>query len=276
MIGIFDSGLGGLTVVREIWRAAPEASILYLGDLARLPYGTKSQETICKYAEEDVRFLLQEGAEKIVIACNTVSSLAYDYLVSKFKNIEIFEVVIPAARQAAAISKNGRIGVIGTRATINSQIYEKRILELRSDAQVFSQAAPLLVSLIEEGWTKRSEIKTILRTYLQPLRNAHVDTLILACTHFPLIKDLIQARIGKHVQIINSAETVVKNMNQSGRWPIVNSQWSKNASHFFVTDLTSHWQTLAEKWLGRQIKLEVVSLQIQHFSAGYYIQQKDV
>lgn len=263
MIGIFDSGLGGLTVVKEIWRANSDAPILYLGDLARLPYGTKSQETICKYAEEDARFLIEQGATVLVVACNTASSLAYDYLVSKFPNIEIFEVVTPAARQAAAISKNGRIGVIGTRATINSRIYEKKILELRSDAQVFSQAAPLLVPLIEEGWAKRSEIKTILRTYLQPLRNAHVDTLILACTHFPLIKDLIQAKIGKHVQIINSAETVVAKLkNQESILRPSSGQGIKNQgqSRFFVTDLTPHWQTLAERWLGRSIKLEVTTL----------------
>lgn len=260
MIGIFDSGLGGLTVVKEIWRVNPNAPILYLGDLARLPYGTKSRETICRYAAEDVKFLLQEGAEKIVIACNTVSSLAYDYLVTKFPNIEMFEVVTPAASHAAQISKNGRIGVMGTRATIGSKIYEKKILELRSDTQVFSQAAPLLVPLIEEGWTKRPEIKTILRTYLQPLRNAHVDTLILACTHFPLIKDLIQAKIGKHVRIIDSAEFVVKKLMQECQLSNVNCQMSKNVSRFFVTDLTPHWQTLAEGWLGRSIKLEVAPL----------------
>lgn len=260
MIGVFDSGLGGLTVVREIWRANPHVPILYLGDLARLPYGTKSRETICRYAEEDVKFLLKEGAEKIVIACNTVSSLAYNHLISKYQNIEFNEVITPAVIRAVEVSKNGRIGVIGTRATIGSRIYEKKILELRPTAQVFSQAAPLLVSLIEEGWTKRPEIKTILRTYLRPLRNAHIDTLILGCTHFPLIKDLIQVKIGKHAQIIDSAEFIAKKLIQDCQLSNVNCQLSKNVSRFFVTDITPHWQSLAEKWLGKHIKLEVIKI----------------
>lgn len=262
MIGIFDSGLGGLTVVREIWRVNPHVPILYLGDLARMPYGTKSRETICRYAEEDVKFLLKEGAEKIIIACNTVSSLAHDYLTSKFRDVEIIEVVTSAATRAAEASRNGRIGVIGTRATINSQVYEKKILALHPAFQIFSQAAPLLVPLIEEGWTKRSEIKTILRAYLQPLRNEHIDTLILGCTHFPLIKDLIQAKIGKRVRIVDSAEEVTSALTRS----VISSETegtverSHSQSRFFTTDLTPHWQSLAEKWLGRRIKLESIHL----------------
>jgi len=212
MIGVFDSGFGGLTVVKEIWRAVPNAPILYLGDLARLPYGTKSVQMIQKYAAENTRFLLKQGAKIIVIACNTASSLAYDYLQAQFKDVPIFEVVGGAARIAAESSRSGQIGVIGTRATVGSDTYARKICELNPRAQVYSQAAPLLVSLIEEGWTNRPEIKTILRAYLQPLRNAHVDTLILACTHFPLIKNLIQAKIGKHVKIVDSAEEIVKDL----------------------------------------------------------------
>ncbi|HSO71582.1 MAG TPA: glutamate racemase, partial [Thermodesulfobacteriota bacterium] len=169
MIGIFDSGIGGLTVVREILEQLPEYPIVYFGDTARTPYGTKSPKTITEYAIEDMEFLLAQGAKIIIIACNSVSSVAADILREKF-NVPIFEVIAPAVQKTLEVTRNSRVGVIGTRATIGSGVYERSLKTLRADIQVFSQACPLLVPLVEEGWLKRPETKQIVRKYLFPLK----------------------------------------------------------------------------------------------------------
>ena len=182
MIGIFDSGVGGMTVARAVEQLLPGQPLLYLGDIARTPYGTKSAQTIIDYSVENTRFLVHNGAKIVVIACNSASSVATDRLRQEF-NIPIIEVITPAVQQAISNSRTGRIGIIGTRATIRSGIYEAKIREQSPEYHVFSKACPLLVSLVEEGWIGKRETKMILRRYLHALKDQQIDTLVLGCTH---------------------------------------------------------------------------------------------
>lgn len=257
MIGIFDSGVGGMTVARAVEQLLPQFPLLYLGDIARTPYGTKSARTITEYSVENTRFLVQNGAKIIVIACNSASSVATDRLRQEF-NIPIVEVITPAVEQAIAGSKKGRIGVIGTRATIRSNIYEQKIHEQKPDHKVFSKACPLLVSLVEEGWTDKRETKMILRRYLHDVKNQQIDTLVLGCTHYPLLKHLIQPRMGKQVTLIDSSAATahfLKNYLEKSTafQPMAGHDPSRN--RYFVTDLTETAEHIAARIFGRTIRL---------------------
>lgn len=203
MIGVFDSGVGGLSVLREIKKALPEYDLIYFGDTARAPYGNKSKDIIIKYALEDADFLIKRGAKILVIACNTASSLAYDALKEKYPDIRIFEVIEPAVKKAKG---KKRVGVIGTRATINSKIYQNKLKE--QGIEPFAFSCPLFVSFIEEGWTERPELKTIARKYLSPFKSCAIEALILGCTHYPFIKEIIKRRVGRGVELIDSAQAV--------------------------------------------------------------------
>ena len=185
-IGMFDSGLGGLTVVKEIKKVLPNEDIVYLGDIARLPYGTRSKETIVKFSLEDTAFLISKKVKSIVIACNTASAIAYPTLKKKFK-LPILEVVKPTVMEAIQKTKNKRIGVLGTRATVVSGAYSRMIKKLNPKLNVFEQEASLLVPLVEEGEIKGNLVEEMVRRYLQPLLNKKIDTLILGCTHYPLL-----------------------------------------------------------------------------------------
>ncbi len=262
MIGIFDSGVGGLTVVKEIMKELPEYDLIYFGDTARAPYGNKSKETIVKYALEDAGFLIKKGAKILIIACNTASSLAYNELKEKYPNIPIFEVITPAAAAAAEASKNRRIGVIGTRATIKSGIYDKKMLSLCHSREsgnpvIFSFACPLLVPLIEEGWLKAPELKMIARKYLSVFRNKNIDTLILGCTHYPIIKNIIQTKIGRRVNVIDSARAAAQKVKEFFRDnKDFEEKLLKNGRHeFYMSDVTEQNQKVANKFLGGNIKI---------------------
>ena len=257
MIGIFDSGVGGLTVVKELKRLLPEAGFIYLGDNARTPYGNRSRETIEKYAKEDVDFLIAKGAKVIVVACNTASALAGEFLKNNY-DLPIFNVIEPAAKRAVEVSR-GRIGVIGTRGTVGSGAYEKAIKKNNSELKVFSRACPLLVPLIEEDCLSRKETKTILKKYLQPLKTGNIDTLILGCTHYPLLKELIKVKIGRRVALVDPAEEVIKQLQQflSDSLDFTGSQ---DFSDFYITDTDSRFKVLAEKWLGEKVNLNKISL----------------
>jgi glutamate racemase len=262
MIGIFDSGIGGLTVVREILAQLPEYRIVYFGDTARTPYGTKSQKTIIEYAIEDMEFLLSQGAKIIIIACNSVSSVATEILRKRF-DVPVFEVIAPAVQKTLAVTRNLRVGVIGTRATIGSGIYDRSLKALRADIRVFSQPCPLLVPLVEEGWLNRPETKQIVRKYLFPLKQSQLDTLVLGCTHYPLLKPVIQAKIGRRVRVIDSSEEVagwVKtylNENPAVAGMLSATEGAGGGHRFFVSDLTPNSQTVARDFLGRDIRLEL-------------------
>ncbi len=195
MIGVFDSGIGGLTVVKALRRNLPNYDIIYFGDTARTPYGTKSPETVVQYAIEDAEILLQKGAQMLVVACNTASSVATDTLEERF-DVPIFEVISPAVNMAVSDPKRTRVGIIGTRATVNSGVYVDKIKAIRPEMKVYSEPCPLLVPLVEEGWLKKGETRKIVKKYLHPLKLKQIDVLILGCTHYPLLKEIIQVKIG--------------------------------------------------------------------------------
>jgi glutamate racemase len=231
-IGVFDSGIGGLTVAAAIRRHLPTEDIFYLGDTARVPYGGKSRQTIERYSLEISGLLLAENAKLIVVACNTASALALDRL-EKSLRVPVLGVVTPGAEAAAASSRNGRIGVIGTRATIASGAYEQAIRRRRPAAQIFSAACPLLVPLIEEGWLDDPITTAVLERCLAPLLREKIDTLVLGCTHYPLARAAITQVVGPEVALVDSAENcaraVVALLNhngmaqaqeRSGRWQI--------------------------------------------------------
>ena len=256
MIGIFDSGIGGLTIVKKIKEKFPQLSFIYLGDNARTPYGNRSQETIIKYAQEDIEFLISHQVQAVIIACNTVSALAGDFLKKKY-NLPIFEVISPAVHQAI-INGGQRIGVIGTRATINSLAHQKLLQTINPQLVVFNQACPLFVPLVEENWIKRLETEMIARRYLIPLKNKQIDTLILGCTHYPLLKEVIQHKIGKSVKLIDPAEAVVNLLAEYLKNHIEIDNSGKE--NYFVTDLDSHFQEIANRWLNKSIIIKKTEL----------------
>ena len=260
MIGIFDSGVGGMTVARAIEQLCPGYPLVYFGDIARTPYGSKSPETIVSYAIANVEFLRRRGAQLIVIACNSAASAATETLRRRF-DLPILEVISPAVRRAVQVSRSGRIGVIGTRATIASEIYKTRIHELQSGWRIFGKACPLLVPLVEEGWLNRRETKMILRRYLHRLRICNIDTLVLGCTHYPLLKHLIAPRIGRKTKLIDSSVEVAGELrrlleNDPALGRRVQAVTAESA--FFVSDITDPVVQLAETIFGRPIHLEKV------------------
>lgn len=262
MIGIFDSGVGGMTVARAIEQLCPGYPLLYFGDIARTPYGSKSCETIVSYSKNNTDFLLDQGAKLIVIACNSASSTASEALRSHYQ-VPILDVITPATSRATAVSISGRIGVIGTRATIKSGVYPQKIKQARPEAMVYSTACPLLVPLVEEGWVSHRETKMILRRYLHPLRLKQIDTLVLGCTHYPLLKHLIGPRIGKRVNLIDSSVEMalhVRNFldaNREMREKLLETKGAK--SRFFVSDSTDAIQEMAAKIFGRAMQLEKIT-----------------
>jgi glutamate racemase len=261
MIGIFDSGIGGLTVVKSLMEKLPGYNMIYFGDTARTPYGSKSPETVVRYALENTDFLLIQGAKLIVMACNTASSVAAGRIAESY-DIPIFEVVTPATERAVKTSNTLIIGVIGTRATVKSGIYEHKIMALKPDAKVYSVACPLLVPLVEEGWMKKPETVMIIKKYLHPLKVRQIDTLILGCTHYPLLKDKIQRKIGKRVHIIDSSIAIAENVKFFlDTHPEVDKQLGKNnAFRLFVSDITEQFEKTARATLKRNVLLEHVEL----------------
>lgn len=203
-IGVFDSGVGGLTVAREIMRNLPAERIVYFGDTARVPYGSKSRETILRYSRQIIRFLKTQEVKAIVVACNTASALALE-TVEQELDIPIIGVIKPGAKVAVEATKNKRIGVIGTRATISSGLYPSLIAQRNPDISVFSCACPLFVPLVEEGWAKDPLTEEVARRYLRELKEKDVDTLILGCTHYPLLRSMIHRIMGESVTLVNPA-----------------------------------------------------------------------
>lgn len=257
MIGIFDSGVGGMTVARAIEQKLPQFPLLYLGDIARTPYGPKSDQTIIDYSIENTAFLVKNGAKIVVIACNSASSVATETLRRQF-DIPIIEVISPAAKEAATITKNKKVGIIGTRATIRSGIYESMLKNHSDSIKVFSQACPLLVPLVEEGWINKRETKMILRRYLYPLKNAQLDTLVLGCTHYPLLKKLIGPKIGKKVTLVDSSEATARYLQEFlNREKVITPEKDHTPlqNRYYVTDITETATNVAERIFGRPIDL---------------------
>ncbi len=253
-IGVFDSGLGGLTIVREIRRALPGEDIVYFGDMARLPYGTKSREQILAYSIQNTLFLLKHKVKAVVIACNSSASAAYSFLKRHF-NLPVLDVIQPAAEQASVQTRSGRIGVIATQATVTSRAYEKALKELNPRFKVFAGACPLFVPLVEEGWFDGKITEGIAATYLNPLLKSKVDTLILGCTHYPLLKESIRKVAGPKVRLVDSIEPTVRKLamlldTKGLRGPKVR----KGEMKIFVSDMPGNFVRLGEGFLGEKLK----------------------
>lgn len=253
-IGIFDSGIGGLTVVKEIIRLLPHENLVYFGDTARVPYGIKSRETIIKFSLENTLFLLRRDVKMIVVACNTSSSLALPVIRKHFK-IPILGVIMPGAKEAVYATKKGKIGVIGTRATINSRAYEEEIKRLDAGIRVFSQACPMFVPIVEEGWMNDGIATKVAEKYLLPLKGKGIDTLILGCTHYPLLKKRIQALMGCGVRLIDSAQQVATEVKQVLTQEGLLKKSRRPASReYFVSDEVAIFADVAKRFLGSALK----------------------
>ncbi|MCA9448129.1 MAG: glutamate racemase [Candidatus Omnitrophica bacterium] len=215
-IGVFDSGVGGLTVVRAIRSRLPDEEILYFGDTARVPYGTKSPETIRRYTREISSFLNNQGVKCVVVACNSCSATALDCVTDCFEG-PVIGVIEPGSRKALSVTRNGRVGVIGTQATVDSGAYERTLRGFSPEVQVFSTACPLFVPLAEERMDGRQAARLIAEEYLHPLLEQSIDTLILGCTHYPLLKETIQSVVGEDITIVDSAETTAEGVFETLR-----------------------------------------------------------
>ena len=266
-IGVFDSGLGGLTALRELARIMPEEDLVYFGDTGRVPYGGRSKEILVKYARQDVAFLRTFNPKAIVIACGTVSTTALDVL-RRENDIPVFGVVESAARAAAHVTQNGRVGLIGTKASIRSGAYERALSRLRPDVQVTAQACPLLVSLVENGRFRPGDIvaETVVAEYLAPVNAAGVDTLILGCTHYPLLREIIGAYMGPGVTLVDVGE-------QCARWVkrqleldgLRNERPGAGRHHYYVSDSTEDFSALASVFLGEDVGGGVEQIDITAF-----------
>jgi len=253
-VGVFDSGVGGLSVVKELKKELPFEKIIYLGDTARVPYGIKSKETIIRFTTESILFLLNKNVKLIIIACNTSSSLALDTLRRNFK-VPILGVIQPGVKEAVSKTKNKRIGVIGTRATIQSSAYRKEIKKLNPKIKVYSFSCPLFVPLVEEGWLEGKITLEIAKTYLEPLKKANIDTLILGCTHYPLLKSVIRRVMGERITLIDSArEIVCQAKTLLSNKGLLNLRKTKDRDIFYVTDEPKNFSKLAKLFLGYTLK----------------------
>ena len=249
-IGVFDSGLGGLTVAKAIKEKLPNENIVYLGDTARVPYGNKSTLLVTSYATQITKFLLGENAKLIVVACNTASALALPALQSEFQ-VPILGVILPGSQAAVHATRNNHIGVIGTIATINSNAYTTVLNEIESSIQITAQACPLFVPLVEEGWLNGPVPSEITASYLKSINVANVDTLILGCTHYPLLKPMIQDHVNDNTVLIDSAETVA----EEAATILLEKKMSADNSNkgllkCFVTDSPTKFESIAERFLG--------------------------
>lgn len=257
-IGIFDSGYGGLTVLKACMKLLPQYDYLYLGDNLRVPYGARSPEIIQQFSEEALQFFFKKNIPLTVFACNTASAIALPYLQEKYlrsakvTDKKVLGVIIPIAEKAVKITKNKRIAVVGTRATINSKSYEKEIHKLDPSIRVFGQACPLLVPLIEEGWHHKPEARSILKKYLASVKDFAPDVLILGCTHYPLMQDVFEDIMGKRVHVLDAPAALAESLaNYLTRHPEIDSQLSKNGERLFTcTDAPERFSEFATKFIG--------------------------
>lgn len=264
-IGIFDSGVGGLTVLKALRARLPNEDFLYLGDTARLPYGTKGPETVSRYAVQAAGHLVQRGIKLLVVACNTASAMALPALTTEFAPLPVIGVVEPAAAAAASSSKSGHIAVLATESTVRGGAYERAIQALRPDAHVFSQPCSLFVALAEEGWVQGTLVESVVKEYLTPLRQEKrhegLDTLVLGCTHFPLLKDAIAAVAGSGVTLIDSGETVAEAVEQqlgTGK-----RATGKGSVRYLATDGPERFARVGSLFLGESLApadVEIVDL----------------
>ena len=259
-IGVFDSGLGGLTVVRELIRQLPQESIIYFGDTARVPYGPKGPETVIRYSQDVARFLRTQKVKAIVVACNTATAHALDTLRAE-QDVPVIGVIEPGAKAAVAASRDRRIGVIGTRGTIRSRAYDKAITKLAPDATVTAAACPLFVPLVEEGWLDSEPTRTIALGYLEPFAGGKIDTLVLGCTHYPLLKKVIGDTVGREVRLIDSAEQTAAETARVLRENNLEADGSDARYRFVASDDPEQFLAVGQRFLGAPLdRVELVTL----------------
>ncbi len=252
-IGVFDSGIGGLTVVRALLQCLPHENIVYFGDTARVPYGSKSPQVVREYAAQDVDFLISKEVKMVVIACNTVSAVALD-VVQKRAHVPVIGVILPGASRAVSETKKRRVGIIGTIATVGSRAYSHAIRQLDESIRVFARACPLFVPLAEEGWVDHQATQLIAREYLFPLKLERIDTLVLGCTHYPVLRKAIAAAIGDEVTLIDSGEAaageVINVLDAEG---LRNPSTQKPNLQFYVSDVPEKFTEVGERFLGQKM-----------------------
>jgi len=252
-IGVFDSGIGGLTVVRALTHRLPHENIVYFGDTARVPYGPKSPQVVREYAAQDATFLMGHHVKMVVIACNTVSAVALD-VVQKLARVPVVGVIQPGAAAAVAASKKRRIGIIGTQGTVNSEAYAHAIRNCAPDVHLFSRACPLFVPLAEEGWIDHQVTRLVAKEYLFPFTLDRIDTLILGCTHYPVLHAAIEEAVGPGVGLVDSGEATAIEVEQ-----LLDANGMRNTSaarphlQFFVSDIPAKFAEVGERFLGQKM-----------------------
>ena len=254
-IGVFDSGLGGLTVVKKLAELLPNENIIYLGDTGRVPYGPRSKDTIIKYAQQDAAFLAEFDIKAMVIACNTVCSVAFATLENEY-DMPVYEVVGAPAKAAAEQTRNGKIGVIGTAATIRSGAYEKALKNQDPELIVFSEPCPLFVPLVEEGWIGAVDEAAlcVAERYLEPLLESEIDTLILGCTHYPLLRDIISKIMGQEVKLIDSGSETAKHVEKDlMQRDMLSGSGTEGSIRYFVTDSIEGFTNVASRYLESEV-----------------------
>ena len=251
-IGVFDSGVGGLTVARELIHHLPSEDIVYFGDTARVPYGIKSKETVIHFSIENILFLLKQDVKLICVACNTVSSVALPAIKNHFK-VPIVGVITPGVREAVYATQNKRIGVIGTKGTIKSRTYEIQIRQLDPTIKVIAVACPLFVPFVEEGWLSGPVVLEVAKTYLKPLKDARVDTVILGCTHYPLLKPVIKEVLGRDVTLIDSAKQVAIEVKKILVTEGLLNKSRRGKHKFYVSDNPEWFNGQAQRFLGKPL-----------------------
>ncbi len=252
-IGVFDSGVGGLTVVRALMQRLPQESIVYFGDTARVPYGVKSVETISHYARQIAEFLLEKQVKMLIIACNTMAAVAAREI-ADLSSVPVLDVIDAGARSVLAETRNKRVGVIGTLTTVNSGAYVRAINDYDAGVRIYSQACPLFVPLVEEGWLDHEVTRLTAREYLTPLLAHEVDTMVLGCTHYPLLKPLLHEVVGPAVALVDSADTVAEQtaaLLQAKN--LARASGGQGDHTFYVTDVPQRFQEIGGRFLGRPL-----------------------
>jgi glutamate racemase len=253
-IGIFDSGVGGLTVARELFRALPNEDVVYFGDVGRTPYGGRSKEIITQFTRQDIALLSEHNVKFIICACNSASAVALDTIMNE-SSIPMIGVIEPGAKAAVERTSTGRIGIIGTKATISSNAYAKTIHELNAEMKVFSLACPLFVPLAEEGYIDKEATYMIARDYLRTMIDVEVDTLVLGCTHYPLLKHVIQDVMGDAVTLVDSAEEIARvAKSMLDTQTLLNPSSAVGTHKYYVSDVPEKFENIASRFLGQPIE----------------------
>ncbi len=252
-IGVFDSGIGGLTVLKAIEKTLPNEHIIYLGDTARVPYGNKSRETVTRYSLENTQFLMESGVKAVVVACNTASAYSIPELQKRFA-VPILGVLEPGAQAAVQATRSGEIGVIGTEGTISSASYSKAIQAIDPKMRVWGIACPLFVPLVEEGWTHNDITEAVAQKYLSPFLKTPIDTLILGCTHYPLLKSVIQQVVGEKIKLVDSAEASAQRLRDLlAEKNLLRTDSTPPFQNLFVTDSPDRFKQVGRNFLNRPL-----------------------